>query len=168
MTPFIKKLMMALGVMGMFVLPVYSQTETSQEPVEKGSIGLGLELGEPGTWGALGIIWIDPTFAFQPAVKADSGGKIILQVDALLHDFGIFPMKASDGALPLYIGVGFDGLFPSSSQMAVRFPLGISYIFDKAKAPLDFYLQAVPTYWFMDLGPTGWDLYVEAGSRFYF
>jgi len=133
-----------------------------------GNFGLGVEFGEPGSWGATGKIWIDRANAFQPAVKFNGGGAVILQLDYLWHNFDLIHMRDTDGELPLYIGVGGDLLMENILVIAARMPLGITYIFDKRNVPVDIYLQAVPTLWFFNGGFTSFYAYGELGAHFYF
>jgi hypothetical protein len=131
-----------------------------------GDFGLGLELGDPGSWGVDGKLWIDRVNAFQPAVKFNDGGNAILQLDYLWHNFDIVHIKNGNGQLPFYIGVGGDLLLQSNSLFGVRMPLGLSYIFNKKNVPVDIYFQVVPTLWFYDNGTT-LDWYPEFGAHIY-
>ena len=46
-------------VMGM-LWPAYSRADSGYDPTQYGgNFGLGLELGDPGTWGVSGKVWID-------------------------------------------------------------------------------------------------------------
>ena len=132
-----------------------------------GNFGIGLELGDPGGWGASGKIWIDRLNAFQPAVKL--GDRVaILQLDYLWHDFDLIHMKTDNGDMPFYIGVGGDLALERTADLAVRGPVGLSYIFNKKDVPLDIFLQIVPTLWFFGGGGSSFYLYGELGSRYYF
>lgn len=132
-----------------------------------GALGLGLEFGDPGNWGITGKFWVDRVNAFQPAVKFNSPGSVILQFDYLWHNFDIIHM-AGEGSMPLYIGLGGNLLLDSPLAVAGRVPVGISYIFDKRNVPVDIYLQAVPTLWFFNPSFTRFDIYGELGAHFYF
>src|SRR5882724_7240061 len=103
-----KVVLMSLMMVGIVSLPAGAWAESEYHPTnDGGNFGLGLELGEPGSWGATGKIWIDKLNAFQPAVKF-TGGSAILQLDYLWHHFNVIHMKNTDGEMPLYIGVGGD------------------------------------------------------------
>jgi hypothetical protein len=135
---------------------------------QQGSFGLGVVMGDPGTWGASGIAWMDRDIALQPAVKFDDGGKVILQIDWLWHPLFLFPLRDTDGRMSFYVGLGIGGVIPSSAQIAARLPMGFSFLLDKKSFPMDLYLQTVPALWFNDNHSTTFVLYGELGTRFYF
>jgi hypothetical protein len=145
-------------------LPVFSAA--GESPVlGGGNFGLGLELGDPGTWGAVGKIWIDRANAFQPAVKLGNGAAL-LQLDYLWHDYGILHPK--QGLLPVYFGVGGDLSLQSSVAVGARGVVGITYLFDRVNVPVDIYVQVVPEIWFYSGGVSTFYLYGNIGSRYYF
>jgi hypothetical protein len=164
-----KCLYVGFVMFGLLLTPVLSKAASGYHPTnDGGDFGLGLEVGEPGTWGATGKLWIDRENAFQPAVKFTSTSEALLQLDYLWHNFDIIHMKETNGEMPLYIGVGGDLLLQTTVQIAGRVPVGISYIFDKKNVPVDIYLQAVPTLWFFSGGLTSFDIYGELGAHYYF
>ena len=130
-----------------------------------GNFGLGLELGDPGTWGAVGKIWVDRQNAFQPAVKLGNGATL-LQLDYLWHDYDVIHPK--QGFMPLYFGVGGDLNLQGSVALGARGVVGISYMFDKPTVPVDIYVQVVPEIWFYSGGVSTFYLYGNVGSRYYF
>jgi hypothetical protein len=130
-----------------------------------GNFGLGLELGDPGTWGAVGKIWVDKENAFQPAVKLGEG-TALLQLDYLWHDYDVIHPK--DGLMPLYFGVGGDLNLQNSVAAGARGVVGISYMFNKPTVPVDIYVQLVPEIWFYSGGVSTFYLYGNVGSRYYF
>lgn len=139
--------------------------KADSSPISNGSLfGLGLELGDPGSWGASGKIWLDDTNAFQPVVKLGASSAI-LQLDYLYHNYTIIHPKK--GKLPLYIGFGGDLALQSTVAVAPRGVVGISYIFDNPNVPVDIYVQVAPTLW-LYTGGTQFDVYGELGSRYYF
>ena|ERR1035438_885323 len=166
----LKKIILTGAVMtGLFLAPFASRADSGYSPTnDGGNFGLGLEVGNPGNWGITGKIWVDRVNAFQPALKFDTGGTAILQLDYLWHNFDIIQMRDADGEMPLYIGLGGNLVLQDTVEIAGRIPLGISYIFDKRHVPVDIYLQAVPTLWFPNGGTTTFDLYGELGAHYYF
>jgi hypothetical protein len=69
--------------------------------------------------------------------------------------------------MPFYIGVGGDVALASPASLAVRMPVGLSYIFNKKDVPVDIYLQVVPALWFYTRG-ADFRFYPEIGAHFYF
>jgi hypothetical protein len=164
---FKKALTIGLVMAGISFLPVYSQADEDFHPTnDGGNFGLGLELGDPGSWGIDGKLWIDSVNAFQPAVKLNDGGSAILQLDYLWHNFDIVRIHDGHGELPFYIGVGGDVALQSPASFAARLPIGVSYIFNKRHVPIDIYFQIVPTLWFYTNNVT-LDWYPELGAHFY-
>jgi hypothetical protein len=161
----IKKIFaVVLLVAGWALLPVRAMADYFPTD-DGGSVGIGLEAGDPGGWGIDGKIWVDQRNAFAPAVKLNNGGPAILQLDYLWHDFET--IHVDEGAMPLYIGVGGDLILQSSVVVAARVPVGISYIFQRRHVPVDFFFQLVPTLWLYSSGAT-LDVYPEVGGHFYF
>jgi hypothetical protein len=166
---FKKSFWIGFVAIGLFILPALSKADSDYTPTQYGgNFGLGLEFGEPGSWGATGKIWLDRDNAFQPAVKFNDGGAAILQLDYLWHNFDIIQMRDSNGEMPLYIGVGGNLVLQDTVEIAARIPVGISYIFNKRNVPVDIYLQAVPTIWFPNGGQSVFDIYGELGAHYYF
>ncbi len=130
-----------------------------------GNFGLGLELGDPGAWGAVGKIWIDKANAFQPAVKIGDG-LTLLQLDYLWHDYDV--IHPEHGLMPLYFGVGGDLDLQSNVAVGARGVVGISYLFNRVDVPVDIYVQLVPEIWFYSGGVSNFQLYGNIGSRYYF
>jgi hypothetical protein len=160
-----KGLLVGLMMAGLFLMPISSRADEGYHPTDDGgSFGLGVELGDPGAWGISGKFWADRVNAFQPAVKFNTGGSAILQLDYLWHNFDI--IQISNGGLPFYIGVGGDLALSTNVQFAGRLPIGLSYIFDKKNVPVDIYFQVVPTLWFYNAGATFF-FYPEVGAHFY-
>jgi hypothetical protein len=157
---------LGFAVLFAFLLMVPSFSKADSSPILGGSLfGIGLELGDPGTWGATSKIWIDKENAFQPAVKLGNSSTI-LQLDYLYHSYGLIHMK--EGQMPLYIGFGGDLALQNSVAVAPRGVVGISYIFDKPNVPVDIYLQLAPTIWLYSGGLSQFYVYGELGSRYYF
>lgn len=160
-----KLIIVSLMAMGIAWMPAFSRADEGYHPTDDGgSFGVGLELGDPGSWGITGKFWVDQVNAFQPAVKFNTGGPAILQLDYLWHNFDIIHL--TNGGLPFYIGVGGNLALTTNVQFAGRLPIGVSYIFDKRNVPVDIYFQVVPTLWFYNAGATFF-FYPELGAHFY-
>jgi hypothetical protein len=164
---FKKALTVGLLMAGFLLTPIIARADEDFHPTnDGGNFGLGLELGDPGSWGVDGKLWIDSVNALQPAVKFNDGGSAILQLDYLWHNFDIVRIHDGNGELPFYIGVGGDLVLQTSVVAAARMPIGLSYIFNKRHVPIDIYFQVVPTLWFYNSGAT-LDFYPELGAHFY-
>ncbi len=159
-----KKSWLFLLVLGAF-LSMTAGVKADSSPISGGGFfGLGLELGDPGVWGATSMIWIDNDNSFQPAVKLGNG-TTILQLDYLYHNYTLIHPK--EGKLPVYIGFGGDLSLQSTVAVAPRGVVGISYMFDKPNVPVDIYVQLAPTLWLYSAG-SQFNVYGELGSRYYF
>ena len=122
-----------LVLFGFLCVPIFAQAGDS--PIlGGGNFGLGLELGDPGAWGALEKIWIDKTNAFQPAVKIGDG-LTLLQLDYLWSDYDV--IHPDHGLMPLYFGVGGDLDLQNSVAVGARGVVGISYLFNRREVPVD-------------------------------
>lgn len=154
-----------LMVLGLAFLPLAAVADT---PIKGGGpFGLGLEFGDPGTWGAVGKFWVDHNSAFQPAVKLGNGAAL-LQCDYLYHQYDV--IHPSQGLLPLYFGAGADLSLQTNIVIGARGVVGISYMFDRVNIPVDIYVQVVPELWIYTIagGGTSFQVYGNIGSRYYF
>jgi tetratricopeptide (TPR) repeat protein len=129
-----------------------------------GSFGLGLVLGDPGTFGASGKYWVDHQNAFQGSVKINGG--TALQLDYLWHDYDL--IHVTRGSMPFYLGLGGDLAFGGGSALVgANGTVGLTYLFQKKDVPLDLFVEVQPTLWFFS-GGISFQLYGDLGSRFYF
>jgi tetratricopeptide (TPR) repeat protein len=129
-----------------------------------GPFGLGLEIGDPGSWGVSGKFWLDHESALQPSVKIGAG--TVLQLDYLYHDYDVIHPKG--GLMPLYFGAGGGLGVGGGVAIEARGVVGLTYIFDRTSLPLDIYIQVVPAFWFGGGGISGLQVYGNLGSRYYF
>jgi tetratricopeptide (TPR) repeat protein len=143
-----------------------SGNSSQDNPAVKGGgpFGLGLEIGDPGSWGVSGKFWLDRQSAFQPSVKIGAG--TVLQLDYLLHDYDVIHPKG--GLMPIYFGAGAGLGVGGGVAIEARGVVGLTYIFDRTSLPLDIYVQVVPALWFGGGGISGLQVYGNLGSRFYF
>ncbi len=154
----------ALLAVLLMTLPSLVKAADSSPIAGGGNFGLGLELGDPGAWGASGKIWMDKDNAFQPALKLGYGNTL-LQLDYLYHNYTIAHPKS--GLMPLYIGFGGDLALQNVVTVGARGVAGVSYMFDRTDVPVDIFIQVAPTLWFYSAG-TQFNVYGELGSRYYF
>ncbi len=129
-----------------------------------GPLGLGLELGDPGNWGATGKFWLDHESALQAALKL--GGGTVVQLDYLWHDYDV--IHPQQGLMPIYFGVGGGLGLGGSIAIEARGIVGISYLFNKATVPVDIYVQLCPAIWIGGGGTSNIQFYPNVGSRYYF
>ena len=160
----LKGLSLALLAVLWMAAPSLVKADSSSPIVGGGNFGLGLELGDPGAWGASGKIWVAKDMAFQPAVKLGEGNTI-LQCDYLFHNYTI--AHTEHGLLPLYLGFGGDLSLQGVAAVGARGVAGISYMFDRVDVPVDIFVQLAPTLWFFT-GSTPFYVYGELGAHYYF
>jgi tetratricopeptide (TPR) repeat protein len=142
--------------------PLPQASASNNSPViGGGNFGLGLDFGSPGTWGATGKYWLDRENALQGAVKIDG---TILELDYLWHDYDV--IHPQSGAMPFYVGVGGGLGLNGAVDVALRVPVGLTYLFQKKALPMDIFVEAVPTLDFL----YGVHFYLNAdlGARYYF
>ncbi len=125
-------------------------------------LGLGLILGEP--TGVSLKSWTGRKTAIDAAAawSFDRDGSLHLHADYLIHDFNL--LKTRTGRLPVYYGIGGRIRLEDKTRIGIRFPVGMSYIFDDA--PFDIFLELGPVF---DVVP-GTELTVSGfiGFRYYF
>jgi hypothetical protein len=151
---------MKRSVVVIFILLIsfYSGNLVAQEK----DFGLGIILGEP--TGISFKNWIGSTTAIDGGIawSFSKNSSLHLHVDYLFHNFNIF--KAKNSNLALYYGIGGRVKTEKESQVGVRIPVGINYIF--GDAPLDIFFELVPV---LDLMPsTEFELTGGVGIRYYF
>lgn len=138
---------------------------TSMSFAAEGDAGLGLIVGEP--TGLSGKYWLSESTALDGAMawsRFDNREAFQLQLDYVMHDFGLFSVDR--GSLPLYYGVGGKMSFNDNGRdrLGVRVPVGLAYIFPSQRA--DVFLELVPT---LDVTPsTDFNLEGGAGVRYFF
>jgi tetratricopeptide (TPR) repeat protein len=139
-----------------------SQSKTEGPVVGGGNFGIGLEAGDPASFGASGKYWLDQQSAFQAEVKVSGG--TLFQFAYLWHDFDL--IKAKNGAFAFYIGIGGDAAVSGGFAAAVEAPVGITYLFQRSAIPIDLYIQAEPTYFVTPA--TLFEIWGNLGARYYF
>ena len=146
-----------------FIVFIVSVLFSSASAQNKG-FGLGVILGEPS--GISGKLWNGKNTAIDGAIAWSLGQKdaFHLHGDHLFHDFGLLPVEK--GLLALFYGIGGRLRFEEDhdTRIALRIPVGLSYLF--AGAPLDLFLELVPI---LELIPgTEFDMDAGIGIRYYF
>jgi hypothetical protein len=125
-----KKLIL-ISIVALFSLGIFAQ--------DKG-LGLGLIFGEP--TGLSAKLWTSERTALDAAVAwSFSGlGWFHLHADFLMHNYEL--LSVSQGALPVYYGLGGFTTFSSEFGLGARVPLGLAYQFEGA--PVDIFAEIVP------------------------
>lgn len=110
--------------------------------------------------------WMSDTMALDGGVgwSFSHEDDLHLHSDVLWHKFDVF--NVSKGQLPLYFGVGARMKFRDNRDdlFGIRFPIGISYLFEDA--PVSLFLEVAPV---LDVSPdTDGELTAGIGVRFCF
>jgi len=131
--------------------------------------GIGVIIGEP--TGLSLKYWIDEEIAVDGALAWSYAENNSLQLhsDYLVHNYDLL----EDNQLPVYYGIGARlkfkdddgrGRNENHDMFGIRFPLGITYLFDDE--PLDLFFEVVPV---LDLSPeVDLDINAALGLRLYF
>ena len=101
-------------------------------------LGLGAQLGQP--MGVTGKYWLSSTVAVDGFMGYHFNHNFDVHGDILWHTFSSF--NVSSGRLPFYVGAGSRILLGDNSQLGLRLPVGVSYLFPSA--PLEFYAEIAP------------------------
>lgn len=144
-----------LFLFGIIVLPI---TLASQDS----GFGLGIILGEP--TGVSFKNWVGRREALDVAVawSFEGEGAIHIHADYLFHNFRLFHIEKGD--LVLYYGIGARVKTVHKTQVGVRIPLGLSYLFEKD--PIEIFFELGPI---MNLTPkTLFRMTTGVGVRYYF
>lgn len=145
--------------------------DESTRSADKGTLGVGIILGEP--TGICAKLYIKDDQAIQGAVgSAFIGGGIQLHADYVFHPY-ILQTRPSF-VLPVYFGPGLrvidytDGRDSSSFAIGARLVGGL--LFDFKTVPLDAFIEVagVLEYEFKDGAGAGIKLNAGAGVRYYF
>jgi len=144
-----------LFLLGIIVLPINSSAQDS-------GIGLGIILGEP--TGVSFKSWVGRRQAFDVAVawSFEGEGAIHIHADYLFHNFRLFLIEKGD--LVLYYGIGARVKTLNKTQVGVRIPLGLSYLFERD--PIEIFFELGPI---MNVTPkTLFRMTTGVGVRYYF
>lgn len=126
--------------------------------------GLGLMIGEPS--GVNAKVWSGRTTAFDFGLAWSTGERdgLTVQGDYVKHRFDLIDVER--GMLPFYYGIGvrLRDRENADTNLGVRFPLGLDYLFDDQ--PFDVFLEVAPIF---DLTPDSeFDVNGTLGARYYF
>ena len=124
--------------------------------------GLGIIIGEP--TGFSFKYWTSSNSAIDAAIAWSfiDEGAFHIHADYLLHSFRL--INVPEGKLPFYYGIGGRLKTSSDTQLGVRVPLGLAYLFQSA--PVDIFLEVVPI---LDFIPkTDFKINAALGARYFF
>jgi len=124
------------------------------------TFGIGVILGEP--TGLAAKLWLQERVSLDAAAAwSFVSGSFYVHGDIQWHMFDLISVET--GRLPLFVGVGARIKMTPTTDVAIRFPVGLVYIF--ANVPIDIFLEVAPA---LVLVPeTGFDLGGGIGVRFY-
>ena len=152
-----------IAIIGL-LLAVSSAGARTQEP-----FGFGVIVGEP--TGLSLKYWLDDERAIDGAAawSFSENDSFQLHGDYLIHNYDLLGVDE----LPCYYGLGARLKFKDSDGrgrnedhaiFGIRFPLGVTYLFDEI--PLDVFAELVPV---LDVAPDAdADINAAIGLRFYF
>ena len=149
------KKIIILFLLGLILLPITIKAQDS-------GIGLGIILGEP--TGVSLKSWVGRREALDVAVawSFEGEGAIHIHADYLFHNFRLFHIEK--GVLVLYYGIGARIKTVHKTQVGVRIPLGLSYLFEKD--PIEIFFELGPI---MNITPkTLFRMTTGVGVRYYF
>ena len=134
-----------------FTITIFLTAAASAHAQQNYTTGIGIVLGEP-----TGIDfkhYTSRTMAIDGAMawSFTDESSFHLHIDALWHNFDVLSREfaVTKGTLPLYFGIGGRVRFDNDeTRIGIRFPLGISYMFEDA--PIDIFFEIAPI---MDLAP---------------
>ena len=147
-----------------------SGDESEGHPVDKGSLGVGIVLGEP--TGIAAKLYLDDDTAIQGAVGfAFYGGGIQLDADFVFHPWIVQERDAF--VLPIYIGPGvrfiqYRGAGTDDDHFAVGVRGVVGMLFDFKEVPLDVFLEVAGVLEYDFTNGWGPALNLGAGVRYYF
>jgi hypothetical protein len=139
-------------------------------PVDKGSFGIGLVLGEP--TGIAAKLYLDDDTAVQGALGFNFyGSGVQLNADYVLHPWIVQERDAF--VLPIYVGPGirliqYDGGRGADGHFAIGLRGVVGMLFDFKVVPLDTFVEVagVVEYDFVEALEVAFNL--GAGVRYYF
>lgn len=162
----------AVLLLAALALPAHADDdEDSGRSAEKGTLGVGIILGEP--TGISAKLYLKDDQAIQAAAGfAFLGGGLHLHADYVFHPYIL--QQRDSFVLPFYVGPGVrliaydDGRDSRSFALGLRVVAGL--LFDFKTVPIDAFVEAGPVfeYWFKDGEDFHVALNAAAGARYYF
>src|SRR5262249_39558693 len=165
---------MRLGLV-MLIIAAASTAHADNESVsrgtEKGTLGVGIVLGEP--TGVSAKLYLKDDQAIQAAVGAAFiGGGLAIHADYVWHPYVL--QNRDSFTLPLYVGPGVRAMEYSQGGGMSYFALGlrvvVGMLFDFKTVPLDTFVEVAPVFedGFQSNKGAGIAIEADAGIRYYF
>ncbi len=144
---------LGVGLLASVALPVQAQERR---------FGAGIILGEP--TGLSAKLWVGERAAVDAAVawSFQGDGAFYLHASYLYHFFNLQPNLPE--ALSAYIGAGGKIVFRKDTELGLRVPVGLSYMFKEA--PVEAFLEVAPG--ILLVPGTDADIGGGIGIRYYF
>jgi hypothetical protein len=165
---------MRLGLVTLIIIASSSaraEGDKLNRGTEKGTLGVGIVLGEP--TGVSAKLYLKDDQAIQAAAGAAFfGGGLSLHVDYIWHPYIL--QERDSFTLPFYIGPGVRGIEYSQGGGMSYFALGVravvGLLFDFKSVPLDVFVEAAPVleYGFASNKGARITFEADAGIRYYF
>jgi len=162
------RLVLVLAVVVATAAPVRAIADPG---VDKGTLGVGIILGEP--TGITAKLYLKDDQAIQAAIgSAFIGGGLQLHADYVFHPYIL--QTRSSFVLPVYVGPGIRLIDYSNGRDDSSFAIGARLVggllFDFKEVPLDAFIEAagVLEYEFKDGRGVAIRLNAGAGVRYYF
>jgi hypothetical protein len=125
-------------------------------------MGLGIAIGDP--TGITAKYWTGRNKAICGAMGWSFRDKGFLHIngDFIYHNFNL--IDVGKGELPLYFGIGGRLAFKNKTEIGIRLPVGLVYLF--SDAPFDVFFELSP---YLNLYPeTDFFLSASLGGRLFF
>jgi hypothetical protein len=162
---------LALAAVLAIAAPARADTDDDSRGTDKGTLGVGIILGEP--TGITAKLYLKDDQAIQAAVgSAFIGGGLQLHGDYVFHPY-ILQSRPSF-VLPVYVGPGLRLIDYTNGRDGSSFAIGAravgGLLFDFKDVPLDAFVEiaGVLEYEFQDGAGFGLRLNAGAGVRYYF
>jgi hypothetical protein len=130
---------------------------------EDGGFGIGVIAGEP--TGLSGEMWLTKSTAIDAAAAWSFGAgedAFLIHSDYLFYNMGWIDVKT--GTMAVYFGLGGRVKFATDTQVGIRIPVGLDYMFEGA--PVDIFGEIVPILDLVD--KTELNLAAALGVRYFF